>query len=186
MNIDRHQRNGPDLHIPRTFSSTRPAIAYSHISYDEAKANHAVASLMPSSEAVVLPDRQGPAIVGSPENWAEMCCGADGPKSLADYTSSDRSVTGLRVISFRDATIVSLHWLQAVVDAMALKAILDNWVLVLQGRQSEVPLLHGFEEDPLRELGRHPTEHFDLVGSELSSLGTVSYVLRNGYSVFVG
>lgn len=141
---------------------------------------------MPSSEVAVLPDRPGPVIAGNPEDWTEMCCGADGPKSLADYTTSDRSATGLRVISFRDATIVSLHWLHSVADAMALKAILDNWVLMLQGRQSQVPLLHGFKEDPLRELGRHLTEPFYLAGSELSALGTASYALRNGYSIFVG
>ncbi|KAJ4289683.1 hypothetical protein N0V90_011012 [Kalmusia sp. IMI 367209] len=59
-------------------------------------------------------------------------------------------------------------------------------ISVLQGRQAEIPLLHGFGEDPLRELGLHPTEIFDLAGFELSKCGTASYVLRNGYSIALG
>lgn len=140
---------------------------------------------MPSS-ASLKPGQVEPAIVGNPEDWADLCCGPEGPKTLADYTSTDRSVTGLRVISFKDATIVVLHWLHAVADAMALKAILDNWVLVLSGRQAEVPLAHGVDEDPLKELGCHPTEPYDLADKALSSLGTASFAIRNGYNIFFG
>ncbi|KAH8771949.1 hypothetical protein F5883DRAFT_665143 [Diaporthe sp. PMI_573] len=122
----------------------------------------------------------------NPEDWAELCCGADAPKSLQDYVSSDRPVTGLHIVSFEDATIVTLHWLHAAADAMALKAILDSWVLILQGREAEVPILHGFDEDPLRELGCHPTEPYTLAGSDLSTLGTAPYVLRNGYNMLLG
>lgn len=147
------------------------------------KADHPVASCLPSSASAPT-DR--PAVVGNPEEWAELCCGADGPKSLQDYVGSDRPVTGLHIVSFKDATVVTLHWLHAAADAMALKAILDSWVLILGGREAEVPLLHGFDEDPLRELGCHPTEPYTLAGSELSTLGTASYVLRNGYGIFLG
>lgn len=148
-----------------------------------AKVDHPVASRMPSTASAPT-DR--PALVGNPEEWAELCCGADGPKSLQDYVSSDRPITGLHIVSFKDATIVTLHWLHAAADAMALKAVLDSWALVLRGREDEVPLLHGFDEDPLRELGCHPTEPYELAGSELSKLGTASYVLRNGYGILIG
>ena len=57
-------------------------------------------SRMPSSESAPM-DR--PALVGNPEDWAELCCGAEGPKSLQDYVSSDRPVTGLHIVSFKDA-----------------------------------------------------------------------------------
>ena len=74
-----------------------------------------------------------PALVGNPERWAELCCGADGPKSLQDHVGSDRPVTGLHIVSFKDAKIATLHLLHAAADAMALKAILDSWALVLRG-----------------------------------------------------
>ncbi|KAF1964545.1 hypothetical protein BU23DRAFT_521005 [Bimuria novae-zelandiae CBS 107.79] len=179
----RKGKNGPDLHVPRRFTAARPAIAYKHVSYDMAKTDHPVASRMPSSKSAPA---QRPAIVGNPEDWVELCCGADAPGAYADYAGSDRPITGLRVVSFKDATIVGFHWLHAMADGMALKAILDSWVLVLQGREAEVPNLHGFDEDPLRELGMHATEPYELAGSELSKLGTASYVLRNGYSIALG
>lgn len=100
--------------------------------------------------------------------------------------SSERPITGLRVVSFKDATIVNFHWLHIAADAMALKAIPDNWMLVLRGRESEIPSQYGFDTDPLAELGMHPVEKFDLAGRELSKLGTASYALRNGYSIVIG
>lgn len=183
VKADARQRNGHDLHVPRTFSPTRPAIAYKHVSLDMSKAEHPAASRIPSSK---LAPKHRPELVGNPEDWTELCCGADAPKTSADYVSSDRPVTGLRIVSFKDATIVNIHWLHIAADAMALKAILDNWVLILQGREAEVPSQHGFDEDPLRELGLHPTETFDLAGSELSKWGTASYALRNVYNIALG
>lgn len=177
------QKNGYDLHVPRKFTSTRPAITYEHISFDMAKADHHEASRIPSSRSVPS-DR--PALVGNPEDWVKLCCGPNPPTTSADYVGSDRPITGLRIVTFKDATIIDLHWLHIAADAMALKAILDNWVLVLQGREAEIPLCHGFDEDPLRELGLHPTEPFNLAGSELSKWGTASFVLRNGYSIALG
>ncbi|CAI6249692.1 unnamed protein product [Periconia digitata] len=174
---------GYELHVPRTFTSARPAIAYKHVSLDMAKADHPAASRIPSSSSA---PKDRPALMGNPEDWTELCCGADAPKTISDYVGSDRPLTGLRVVSLKDATIVNLHWLHAAADGMALKAILDNWQLCLQGREAEVPLLHGFEEDPLRELGLHPKEKFDLEGSELSKWGTASYALRNGYNIAIG
>lgn len=141
-----------------------------------AKADHPAASRIPSSKSA---PRDRPALVGNPEEWTELCCGADSPKTISDYAGSDRPITGLRVVSFKDATIVNIHWLHVAADAMALKAILDNLVFVLQGRENEISLLHGFDEDPLRELGLHATEKFDLAGSELSKWGTAMYALRN-------
>ncbi|KAL5381612.1 hypothetical protein DPSP01_007060 [Paraphaeosphaeria sporulosa] len=176
----RKGKHGHDLHVPRKFSSSRPAIAYRHVSLDMLKAEHHAASLIPSSKSA---PKERPALVGNPEDWTELCCGADAPKTSADYVGSDRPVTGLRVVSFKDATIVNIHWLHIAADAMALKAILDNWVLVLEGRAAEIPSQYGFDEDPLRELGLHTTEPFDLAGLELSKWGTAAYALRNGYSI---
>ncbi|KAH8655886.1 hypothetical protein BX600DRAFT_526359 [Xylariales sp. PMI_506] len=170
-------------HIPHVFSEDRPAIAYTHIIHPMVKAQHPTASRLPTSIAVPL---HRPAIVGNPEHWAELACGLDCPRSLDDYLLSDRPVLGLRIISFDDATIVTLHWLHVAADALGLKAILDSWVLMLQGRDKEIPSLHGFDRDPLAELGKHPTEPYQVESSQLSTISTASYVLRNGYNILMG
>lgn len=130
------------------------------------------------------PDR--PAIVGDPEQWAELACGPESPKSADDYLLTDRPVTGLRIISFRNATLVTLHWYHVASDAMGIKAVVNSWVLMLQGRESEIPELHGFDTDPLKELGKHATERFVIKDLQMSGLSTVSYMLRNGYSIMKG
>lgn len=177
------QKNGCNLYVPRNFTSARPAITYEHVSFDMARGDHPEASRIPTWNSVPL---NRPALLGNPEDWTELCCGPNPPKTSADYVRSDRPVTGLRIVTFKDATIVDLHWLHIAADAMALKAILENWVLVLQGREAEIPPQNGFDEDPLRELGLHATVPFDLAGSELSKWGTASFVMRNGYSIALG
>lgn len=148
-----------------------------------AKADHPVARHLPTSSSIPLDHA---AIVGDPEQWAELACGSDSPKSIDDYALTDRPVLGLRIISFTDATLVTIHWLHVAADAMGLKAIIESWMLALQGREDEIPSLHGFYEDPLRELGQHAKEPFVIASSQMSKLSTMSYVLRNGYNLLVG
>ncbi|KAF3764794.1 hypothetical protein M406DRAFT_260763 [Cryphonectria parasitica EP155] len=174
---------GLEYHVPQQFTQDRPAIAYTHLAHDMPKADHPIACKLPTP-AKMPTDR--PATVGNPEEWAELACGADSPKSLEDYTLTDRPVLGLRIVSFTDSTLVTIHWLHVASDAMGLRAIVDSWVLILQGREDEVPSLHGFDEDPLRELGMHPEETYEVASSALGSLATGSYVLRNGYRLLVG
>ncbi|PVH92026.1 hypothetical protein DM02DRAFT_701819 [Periconia macrospinosa] len=174
---------GRDTWQKLAFSANRPAIAYTHVCHNMPKANHPAASRIPNSNSAPL---NYPEIVGNAEDWSELCCGADSPRTISDYVGLERPVTGLRVVSFKDTTIINIHWLHIVADAMALKAILDNWVLVLEGRETDIPPVQGFDEDPLRELGLHPSEAFDLAGRELSKWGTASYALRNGHSIALG
>ena len=177
------QNNGPDLVIPHKFTPSRPAISFTHVTHDMPKASHPSARLIPSTKTAPT-DR--PTVVGNPSDWTTLCCGENPPTTSNDYIGTDRPLTGLRIVSYTDATIVDLHWLHIAADAMGLKAILENWVLVLKGREDEVPSTHGFEEDPLKDLGTKPTEKFELEGKELSRWGTASYALRNGYTIAVG
>lgn len=62
---------------------------------------------------------------------------------------------GLRVVSFNDATLVTLSFSHLLFDGLGGKAVLDAWSLVLHGRDQEVPDLHGVYEDPLATLGAH-------------------------------
>lgn len=57
---------------------------------------------------------------------------------------------GLHIVSFNDATLVTLHWLHVAFDALGFGALLDSWVLMVQGREHEVLPLHGYDYDPLK------------------------------------
>jgi hypothetical protein len=120
-----------------------------------------------------------PATVVDPDEFMSLIVTPDSPTKLEDYLYSDRPQLGLHIISFRDKTIVVLYWLHASFDAMAKKAILDAWTLMLQGREDEIPVPQGLDGDPLRELGKHPTEAHALTSHLVSMPGRIIYGFKN-------
>lgn len=63
-------------------------------------------------------------------------------------------------------------------DAMALSGVLRAWVLVLNGRESEVPLVCNFVQDPLATFGTVPTEPYVHVGTQLSGYNFFVFSIR--------
>ncbi|RFU75937.1 hypothetical protein TARUN_6306 [Trichoderma arundinaceum] len=96
--------------------------------------DHLAASCIPR------PPRNGrPAIVGDPDNLSELIYGHDVPRNLYDFIYTDRPQLGLRIVSFKNSTIVVLHWIHLTFDATAKGALLNAWMLMLQGREDEIP-----------------------------------------------
>lgn len=60
---------------------------------------------------------------------------------------------GLRIISFNDATLVTLSFSHLLFDGLGGKAVMDAWSLVLHGRDQKIQDLQGVYEDPLATLG---------------------------------
>jgi hypothetical protein len=102
----------------------------------------------------------------------------DGPVYLADYLVADVPVLGLHIVSFRDATLVSLSWPHVFLDAMGMKALLSAWTLVLQGRDDEVQSFHGFDSDPLKRLGENLVEPYKLADLRMGTWQMVVYGIR--------
>ncbi|KAK8087331.1 hypothetical protein PG994_002305 [Apiospora phragmitis] len=164
-----------EIHVPETFSSERPAIGFTHVEESSQKAaDHPVASRIPKS-----PSGSRPAIAGDPSELVPLVMGPDVPQSQDDYLYSDRPALGLRVVSFSDKTVVVLHWLHSLFDAVAMGAVLDAWTLALQGREEEIPTPQGVREDPLAEFGMYPTEKHVLADRRLYTSGLVKYGANN-------
>ncbi len=138
-----------------------------------AKADHPLASRLPKPSAK-------PAVVGDPDDFIELARGPGCPTSGDDYFYSDRPVLGLHIVSFNDATLVTLHWLHVACDALGFKALAESWVQMIQERDDEVLPLHGYDYDPLKDLGKSPTEKHMLADKRLTTAGTVQFGLRNG------
>ncbi|KAF2023880.1 hypothetical protein EK21DRAFT_94534 [Setomelanomma holmii] len=75
------------------------------------------------------------------------------PEALADYISTGVPQLGLHIISFQDATVVTLTWLHTLLDAMGRHALLRAWTAVLEGRDDDVPEFLGYDTNPLADLG---------------------------------
>ncbi|KAK7430416.1 hypothetical protein QQZ08_002935 [Neonectria magnoliae] len=100
-----------EYHIPAKFTSQRPAVGFTHVDYyDVALADHPVASRLPKPST-------RPVVVGNPNKTIDLACRPGHPTSIDDYLYSDRPLLGLQVVSFKDATLVTLHWLHIACDA---------------------------------------------------------------------
>ena len=71
---------------------------------------------------------------------------------MEGWLSSDRPQLAIRIITFQDATLLTVTFLHTLMDTMGLHSILRGWSVVLSGREDEVPVFVGFNHDPLAGL----------------------------------
>ncbi|KHN96669.1 uncharacterized protein MAM_05612 [Metarhizium album ARSEF 1941] len=74
------------------------------------------------------------------------------PSTVQDIVDGGLSQLVLRVLSFRDATIVTLSWPPNSMDTASFRALLQNWSLCMAGRTDEVATVFGAREDALVKL----------------------------------
>lgn len=140
----------------------------------------------PAASCIPRPPCNGqPAVVGDPDDLSELIYGHVVPKTLDDYIYTDRPQLGLRIVSFKNSTIVVLHWIHLAFDATAKRSLLDAWMLMLQNRESEILEPLGPHEYVLEHCGKNPTEPHILAEHHVSKLGLVWWVLQNSYNLIV-
>ena len=122
-----------------------------------------------------------PQIVARGDDFVDLMRRPEDPECLEDYLYSDRPVLALHIVSFTDATLVTLSWTHVVLDGMGRKALLDAWSLMLQGREDEIPPLHGLEVDPLATLGLNSTDQYKHAGAMFGFWQMVVFGLRYAF-----
>ena len=80
---------------------------------------------------------------------------------------------------------MTLHWLHVTFDALGFGALLDSWVLMVQGREHEVLPLHGYDYDPLKELGKYTEEQHLLAAKRLTVGSIIQFGLRSGLDFMI-
>lgn len=71
---------------------------------------------------------------------------------MEGWLSSNSPQLAIRIITFQDATLLTVTFLHTLMDIMGLHSILQGWSAVLRGQEDEVPILVGFNHDPLAGL----------------------------------
>lgn len=135
-----------EFHIPTQFDANRPAVSFHHEVFNSTINEHPIASRLP------LASRR-PELVACASDFIPLMRGKDDPESLQDYLHTDRPMLGLRVISFKDATLVTLSCSHLLFDGLGRKAVMAAWSSVLHGREEKIMDLQGVFEDPLARLG---------------------------------
>ncbi|KAL7787061.1 hypothetical protein V8C37DRAFT_274641 [Trichoderma ceciliae] len=166
-----------EYHVPTEFTQERRALTYTHIVHDMSAADHPIASKLPKPSSK-------PAVVCDPDDFRELFCPEGSPVSLEDYLNQDIPQLGLHIMSFKDKTLITLYWPHTLMDAMGKKSLLDAWILMLQGRSSDIVSPQGGDSDPLANLGKSPTEPYKLADQRLSIFGLAQYGLNNVLDLF--
>jgi hypothetical protein len=159
-----------EYHVPLLFTPERPALTYSHVEYNTIIDDHPLASRLPKASTK-------PAVVGDPDDFHDLMRPGDSPTKLSDYLNTDRPQLGLHIVSFKNATIVSLYWPHTLFDAMGKRVLLDAWSLILHGKADEVVPPYGADFDPFTTLGMNPTEPHKLTSNRMGTFGLVGYGL---------
>jgi len=160
-----------EYHIPASFDATRPGFIYTNDRYSTSIRDHPTASRIPRPTAQT-------SVYSDLGNLIELARRKDGPKKLDDFLYSDEPQLSLHIVSFEDATLVSVSWLHTFMDAVAMSAVLNAWVLVLNGREAEVPPICNFNKDPLSSIGVAPTESHVLAQKQLTGFNMFLFSIR--------
>ena len=157
--------------MPECFSKERPSFIYTHVKYDLSIEDHALASQLPKMSS-------RPSVKANPTEFHPLARRPDAPKKLDDYLYSDEPQLSLHIVSFKDATLVSLTWPHTFFDAIGLSALFNAWTLVLCGQEDQVPPLHGFNTDPLANLGASSTAQYVLANRQIRGLRMLLFAAR--------
>lgn len=139
-----------EIHIPQAFTADRSAVNFNHEEFDISINEHPLASRLPAPTTDVLSVQNGPSA------FRELVVPPNAPVCLDDYLTSDLPQLTLNVVSFTDATLVSLCWPHIAADAMSLRDLATAWGLVLAGRESEIPPMLSSGDDPMASVGKDP------------------------------
>ncbi|KAK2612082.1 hypothetical protein QQS21_001931 [Conoideocrella luteorostrata] len=117
-----------EVHIPRPFTPQRPAIYFTQEHFDINISEHALASSFPKAgeRAEIFP---------SAVNLAPLAYGPGAPRCIDDYLRGDFPQLSLHVVTFQDATLVSVNWNHAMTDLGGFAAIIKAWVACLNGKE---------------------------------------------------
>lgn len=88
----------------------------------------------------------------NPYNLVDLGIRGDIPKTLAEMVDRDLPQLSLHIVSFQDATLVSLSWPHSVMGCQGYTDLIQAWSLVLSGNESQVPHYSGANQDELLEI----------------------------------
>lgn len=80
--------------------------------------SHPLASRLPTASS-----SNKPQILGLGEDFVQLIWRPGDPKTLEDYIFSDRPMLGARIISFIDATLLTISWSHILIDGSELSLI---------------------------------------------------------------
>ncbi|RHZ55803.1 uncharacterized protein CDV56_102415 [Aspergillus thermomutatus] len=130
-----------EYHIPAQYDAKRPGFNYTVVKYPMGINEHPLAASFPQATGQ-------PSLLGDPAVLSSVCLSADCPKRIEDWLYSDRPQLVIDVVSFGDATLLTVTFMHTLMDAMGLASFLKAWTAVMNGQEDQVPTFQQVGEDP--------------------------------------
>ncbi|KAK6857717.1 hypothetical protein PG995_005416 [Apiospora arundinis] len=165
---------GLEIRVPKSFTSDRPAVSYSHQSLPMHICDHPLGKKLPAATEAV-------SIQMGPEEFRAFATREDAPATIEDFLRCDAPQLSLHITSFNDATLVGLSWPHTLMDVMGQQALLRSWSLMVAGRESEVLPVLGAREDLMCAAADAPVEKeqpFHAGEKQLSGFSMLSFGAR--------
>lgn len=105
---------------------------------------------------------------------------------FADWLETDLPALSIHIISFKDATLLTISWPHVFLDGLGRQSLLKAWTAVLNEQEADIPPFVPFRVDPVHEIaqngisGSHILYKFVLTG-----LWFALFVVGYMYELFV-
>ncbi|KAF5845871.1 hypothetical protein GGP41_008359 [Bipolaris sorokiniana] len=163
--------------LPCKYDDKRPPFLWLHEKFEQSIAEHPKASQLPRASHT-------PKIHEDPHLMQSFLHHSGRPRKLADWLNSDNPPLSFKILSFQDATILSISWPHCVFDGIGRAAFMNAWLAELNGLA--IPEFVGFDHDPMSLLiGEVPGERYVLRSQMLTGYRLFFFVLRTIFDLIL-
>lgn len=133
------------IYVPKVFTATHPAVQYQRSVISQPIAAHPIGSqfIKTTCEPSIQPLEKNLRYFMAPEDF---------PESIDGLVQTDKAQLALVVTSFDDATLVSIAFPHTLLDGNGFVNLVQNWSLVLAGKEDEVAPFLDPQTDALEDL----------------------------------
>lgn len=166
-----------EIHVPKQFNEEFPAFEYKHDTQfkDKSLDSHPVGRVFPT------PTDQ-PSIQQLPETLRQFMAPDDHPDTVEGLIETNKSQISLTIVSFKDATLVSVALPHTLGDVVTLVQMIHNVSLVLAGRTKDVPPCLDAHTDALEDVANDASIPLDagclMEKKRLGRYGVAKFIVR--------
>ncbi|KAG6116941.1 hypothetical protein E4U13_001490 [Claviceps humidiphila] len=131
--------------VPQEFSPSHPAVEYQHNVFPQSISSHPIGAqvIRPTTTPTAQPLEKNLSQFMTPEGY---------PDTVDGLLQTTKSQLALTISSFDDATLVSLALPQTLLDVSGVVSLVQNWSLVLAGRENDIAPLLNTQHDILDDI----------------------------------
>lgn len=166
------------LLVPQYFNKYRPSVQFTEEHHNMLMKDHAIGSQFPKAGS-------HPSMHPGPEALRSLTVHKDSPRSMLRHLRKTNPLIHLHVVTFVDATVVSLLWPHVMCDCVGWATILKSWSSIVAGRGHNVPKFIGYDRDAMRNVGKSHMPAESVLARRLTGLaGLKAKVDRIGRSLW--